>query len=102
MGGRGEGGEEGEAWAGREEKREAAGRLGAGRKRSRGLHQGGAQKHLRIKFIHVFPLQAAFTEIFFSSCIIFLIGQPLTPPFPLPLLHSPLPRELKKNMWTIK
>lgn len=55
-GGGGGEGEEGKAWAGREEKREAARRLGVGRKRSRGLHQGGVQKHLHIKFTHFFPL----------------------------------------------
>lgn len=98
MGGRGEGGEEGEAWAGREENREAAGRLGVGRKRSRGLHQGGAQKHLRIKFIHVFPLQAAFTEIFFSSCIIFLIGQPFTTPLPTALTTLSSAQRIKKKI----
>lgn len=56
------------------EKREAAGRLGVGRKRSRGLCQRAAQKHLCIKFILFFSLQAASTEIFLSPSIIFLIG----------------------------
>lgn len=31
---------------------EVAGRLGMGRKRSRGLCQGGAQKHLGVKFVY--------------------------------------------------